>query len=174
MVVNFLTHSLTHGAEPFLRSRQLCSHSRISQHFMEPEGLLPCSQEPSTGPYPYPISRRSILILFTQFPVVSHLLAFRPISYMYSSSPLFMLHALPISSSWVLCHQGMVLPQVADGGDTLQVWRIAGNILNKPSRTADKGWSSSLGVGRGADNSSPQNINFLWKFSRSLRPGQFC
>jgi hypothetical protein len=38
-----------HGTEPFLRSRQLCSHSRTSQHFMEPEGSLPCSQEPSTS-----------------------------------------------------------------------------------------------------------------------------
>jgi hypothetical protein len=46
-----LTHSLTHGAEPFLRSCQLCSHSRTSQRFMELEGLLPRSQEPSTGPY---------------------------------------------------------------------------------------------------------------------------
>jgi hypothetical protein len=27
--------------------------------------------------------------------------------------------------------------------------------LNKQSRTADKGWSSSLGVGRGADKPSP-------------------
>jgi hypothetical protein len=44
-------HSLTHGAEPFLRSCQLCSYSRTSQHFMEPGGSLPCSQEPSTGPY---------------------------------------------------------------------------------------------------------------------------
>jgi len=36
-----------------------------------------------------------------------------------------------------------------------QMWRVAANILNKKSRTADKGRSSSLGVGRGADNSSP-------------------
>ena len=28
------------------------------------------------------------------------------------------------------------------------MWRVAANILNKQSRTADKGWSSSLGVGR--------------------------
>jgi hypothetical protein len=32
---------------------------------------------------------------------------------------------------------------------------VAANILNKQSRTADKGWSSSLGVGRGAKNSLP-------------------
>ncbi|PNF27333.1 hypothetical protein B7P43_G02766, partial [Cryptotermes secundus] len=43
--------SLTHGAEPFLRRRTLCSYSRTSQHFMEPEGSLPCSREPSTGHY---------------------------------------------------------------------------------------------------------------------------
>ena len=35
------------------------------------------------------------------------------------------------------------------------IWRVAANILNKQSRTADKRWSSSLGVGRGAKNSSP-------------------
>ena len=34
-------------------------------------------------------------------------------------------------------------------------WRVAANKLNKQSRTADNGWSSSLGIGRGANNSSP-------------------
>jgi hypothetical protein len=29
---------------------QLRNHSKIFQHFMEPEVSLPCSQEPSTGP----------------------------------------------------------------------------------------------------------------------------
>jgi hypothetical protein len=45
-------NSLTHGAEPFSRSRQLRSHSKTSQRFMEPESSLPRSQEPVTGPYP--------------------------------------------------------------------------------------------------------------------------
>jgi hypothetical protein len=51
---------------------------------------------------------------------------------------------------WVPCHHGMARPQVADGGD---LWRADANILNKQSRTDDKGWSSSFGVGHGANNS---------------------
>jgi hypothetical protein len=57
----WLSHSLTHGAEPFLRSCQLCSHSRTFQWFMEPEGPLPRSQEPSTIPYPAPNRSNPIL-----------------------------------------------------------------------------------------------------------------
>jgi hypothetical protein len=69
---------LTHGPEPFLRSPQLCSYSRTSQLFMEPECALSCSQELSTDPCPepdqsnpiqsnphHPISLRSILISST-------------------------------------------------------------------------------------------------------------
>ena len=36
------------------------------------------------------------------------------------------------------------------------IWRVAANILNKQSRTADKRWSTSFGVGLGANNSSTQ------------------
>jgi hypothetical protein len=54
VAVNNVAHSLTHGAEPFLRSNQLCSYSRNSHHFMESEGSLRCPQQPSTGPYSEP------------------------------------------------------------------------------------------------------------------------
>jgi nitrous oxidase accessory protein NosD len=50
---------------------------------------------------------------------------------------------------------GMARPRVADRGDGLQIWRVAANILNKQSRTADSGWSSSPGGGRWANNPSP-------------------
>jgi hypothetical protein len=48
----------------------------------------------------------------------------------------------------------MAHPQVADGGDALQIWRVAASILNKESQTAYKGWSSNLGFVHGANNSS--------------------
>jgi hypothetical protein len=70
------------------------------------------------------------------------------------------------------CHHGMARPQVAEGGDALQVWRVAADILNKKSRTAYKGWSFRLGVGRGAKNSSPYKISLLRTFGRSLGPGR--
>jgi hypothetical protein len=55
----------------------------------------------------------------------------------------------------VHCHHGMARPRVADRGDGLQILRVAANIVNKQSQTADSGWSSSLGVGRGANNPPP-------------------
>jgi hypothetical protein len=40
------------------------------------------------------------------------------------------------------------------------IWRVAANILNKQLRTVDKGRSSSMGVGRGANN--------VWPYKRIL------
>jgi hypothetical protein len=73
---------------------------------------------------------------------------------------------------WASILGGMARPQFADGGDAPQIRRVAANILNNQSRTADKGWSSSLGVGRGANNSSPKKIWLLRKTTRSLAPGR--
>jgi hypothetical protein len=50
-VDNLLTYLLTYEAKPLSRSCQLCSYS---QHFKESEGSSPCSQQPSTAPYPEP------------------------------------------------------------------------------------------------------------------------
>jgi hypothetical protein len=41
----------------------------------------------------------------------------------------------------------------------LQLWKLAVNILNKQPRTDNKGWSSSLGVGRGDNNPSPDSLD---------------
>ena len=38
------------------------------------------------------------------------------------------------------------------------IWREAANILNKQLWIADKGWSSILEVGRGANDSSQKHI----------------
>jgi hypothetical protein len=35
------------------------------------------------------------------------------------------------------------------------IWSVAANILNKQSRTSDKGWASRFGVVRGANKFSP-------------------
>jgi hypothetical protein len=51
-------------------------------------------------------------------------------------------------------HQDMACLQIADGGDSLQIWRVAAIILNMQSWIAHKGWSSSMGVGWKVHNPS--------------------
>jgi hypothetical protein len=53
----------------------------------------------------------------------------------------------PFSTEWCVCRLWVE--------ERSPVWRVAANILNKQSRTADKEWSFSLWVGRGANNYSP-------------------
>jgi len=48
----------------------------------------------------------------------------------------------------------MACPPTADGRDSLQIWRVTVNILHTRLQKADKGWYSSLGVGRRVNNSS--------------------
>jgi hypothetical protein len=92
------TYLLTYRAEPFFRSCQLCKNSRTSQHFMEPEGSLPRSQEPSTGPIFSqidPVHTISSYLSKIYFNIVHpptslscfFLLASPSISYMHSSYP---------------------------------------------------------------------------------------
>jgi len=47
----------------------------------------------------------------------------------------------------------MACPQVAMK-ERPPLWRVAVNILNKQLQTADVGWSTSLGVEGGTNNSS--------------------
>ena len=54
---------------------------------------------------------------------------------------------VPVTTSWRILRLRMQ--------ERPPIWRVAANKLNKQSWTADKRWSSSLGVGRGAINSSP-------------------
>jgi hypothetical protein len=66
----------------------------------------------------------------------------------------------------------MAGPRVADGGEGPQMCRVAANILNKQSQTADKWWSYSLGVDRGANNSSPEKESYVLRnVSKCLGPG---
>jgi hypothetical protein len=51
----------------------------------------------------------------------------------------------------------MMHPWVADGGDGFQTLRIAVNILKKQSQTANMGWSSSLGLGKGLKDPHHKN-----------------
>jgi hypothetical protein len=50
---------------------------------------------------------------------------------------MYILGLIEIHVRWVACHHGMACPHAADGGDSLQIWKVAANILNKQSWTAD-------------------------------------
>ena len=53
---------------------------------------------------------------------------------------------VPVTKAWHVLRLRME--------ERLLIWRVASNILNKQSRTADKVWSSSLGVGQCGNHTS--------------------
>jgi hypothetical protein len=94
-----------------MRSHHLQSYSRNSQSSMETEVSLPCSQEPSTGPFPEPhksspyqsiLFQISILILSTHICLSLHSGRF-PSGFttkvLYTRFFSCVLHALPILCS---------------------------------------------------------------------------
>jgi hypothetical protein len=53
----------------------------------------------------------------------------------------------------------MARPRVADGGNGFQLWKVAANKLNKQTWATDKGWSSSLGVGKVHETQARLTLN---------------
>jgi hypothetical protein len=107
---HFTRNNWLYGAEHYSIGHQLCSHKIVSEHFMEPEGSLPHSQELPTCPYPEPDQSslhhliRSLQdppTCFLAFLVASIPLAFPPIIYTRFSCPPIGLHVALISSSLV-------------------------------------------------------------------------
>jgi hypothetical protein len=63
-------------------------------------------------------------------------------------------------------------PQVADGGHGLQIWRLAANILNKQSRTADRGEPPGWGLGGVLTTTNRKTSDLLRRITESLGPGR--
>ena len=55
--------------------------------------------------------------------------------------------------------------------ERLPIRRVPANILNNRKRTADKGWSFSLDVGRGVDKPSLIKLALLQKMNTWVGPG---
>jgi hypothetical protein len=106
---NILTY-LLNGAEPFLRSHHCAATQDLPSILWNLKVHHSVHKSPPLVPtlsqidpvHTNPSSLRSVLILSTHLCLglpSGLLLAFPPISYMHSSSPSFVLHALLISSS---------------------------------------------------------------------------
>jgi hypothetical protein len=88
------------------------------------------------------IIRSNLVLQVLLIGIVANFRNFESITYQLK----FVLVPLKIRHvEWVPCHHGMARPLIVDGLDGLHMWKVATNILNKQSRTADTGCSSSLG-----------------------------
>jgi hypothetical protein len=62
----------------------------------------------------------------------------------------------------------MVRPQVADGRDDLHMWRIDTNVLNKQSRSDDKGWYPTSRVAQRLNNTVTEKVSMLRNVRQAL------
>jgi hypothetical protein len=54
----------------------------------------------------------------------------------------------PFHINWIPCHHGTARTQTADGGDGLQIWRVAANVLTcRGQSTMDGPPALGWGVG---------------------------
>jgi hypothetical protein len=76
-----------YGVEHYSRGHQLCRHSIVSQHFMEPEGSSPNSQELSTCPI---LSQTNLVHIIPSYlskiPPPTYLLVFLAVSFLLNFS----------------------------------------------------------------------------------------
>jgi hypothetical protein len=84
-----------HAAKFFLRNQHLLSHSRNFQHFIEPEGSLPCLQEWTWLVLIYSGNNWTPVLLFT-------------VHHVFSVSSLFCLQKMRTSLIPELCFTGLI------------------------------------------------------------------
>jgi hypothetical protein len=75
-----------------------------------------------------------------------HILNTKAVHILNTNSKRFRDKWVPVTTAWSVLSLRME--------ERPPIWKVAANILNIQSRTADTGWFSSLGVGRGANNFS--------------------
>jgi hypothetical protein len=154
----YLLNNLLTGLQLVKNFPAFYGTQRFITAFTSVRHLSLCWSSPIQSLPPHPTSWRFALILS------SHLRLGLPSGLFSSGFPTKTLYTphvkrVPVTTAWRVLRLRMEKRPL--------VWRVAVNILNKQSRTAGKGWSSSSGVGWGANNSSLWKRIFVTKHSET-------